>query len=388
MQREQMDASQRARSEDLALRREALTSQDARSRAELEARTTAAASDPRRQAVMEAAREREAMRQADTPESERQRELLLDALTTAERNPVLARMYAGIRESVPQMTGERASALLSRLNGNLSRMGIRGSAGAGGAGAPRGGIPREAWGTEQDPLYQEALRYGTPPITARSMASDPRTRRTLEEDLAGRGQSERQAQQTREQDARTPSREQSDRAIVLSAAEDAIRQAVEALPPEGEDIPGVGPIDARRGMGLLQSAAGRRIRTLGSNAVRRFLRLESGAAISDEEMNQEMQLRGMGENATEQDYRNGLRDLERDIARRRQTLQGGLESQPTAAPSRQQGAPPNAPVREPRGDANPRPGMVYIEHPQRGRGWIPEARLQEALRAGAREVQP
>lgn len=81
----------------------------------------------------------------------------------------------------------------------------------------------------------------------------------------------------------------------------------------------------------MQSPEGRRIRTLAANAVRRYLRLESGAAISDQEMQQEMELRGLGPGATEQQFRDGLAQLERDLAVRAQRRERGSGSQQSAA---------------------------------------------------------
>ena len=219
------------------------------------------------------------------------------------------------------------------------------------------------------------------------MAADGDGRGRLQQDLAQTGV----ASQRQEQSG---TREQGDRAIALSAAEDAVQQAIDAVPAQG-DIPGVGRFDSLRGEGLFQSEEGRRVRTLASNAIRRYLRLESGAAISDQEMASEMELRGMGPGATEQQFRDGLRDLQRDLQRRAATLRGGLsaplERGAEPAPSRPQGRGPGSnrgatPAPPARQQANPRPGMVRVELPGRGAGWIPEANLQRALAQGARRL--
>lgn len=118
----------------------------------------------------------------------------------------------------------------------------------------------------------------------------------------------------------------------FTAASDAVSQLMQAVPESG-DIPGVGAIDSRRGTGWMQSDAGRRIRLLGENAVRRYLRMESGAAISEDEMSQEMQIRGMHEGASEAQFREGMAQLRRDLQARAQALGlSGPEGRPQEAP--------------------------------------------------------
>lgn len=54
--------------------------------------------------------------------------------------------------------------------------------GGGGAGGARGGggVPRGQWGTDSDPVVEAAQAQGLDPALARSMATDPRTRRQLQ----------------------------------------------------------------------------------------------------------------------------------------------------------------------------------------------------------------
>lgn len=256
-----------------------------------------------------------ALRDPESQQSTNARSLVLERVGLIESGAGVPSEVArvdltAVREALPGMSAAEIAedpnlqALLkyteqTRLNQSRQRLRRRGSGG-------RGGLSRTAWGTEDDPLVREAIAQGVPQGTARLMAQDPRTRRTLEQNVARGGQ--------RAAERRDEGRELD---VKLEAANDAVNAAIAALPPEGEDIPGVGPLDSLRGRHpFFQSQEGIRMRTLAENAVRRYLRLESGAAISDEEMESEMALRGMGPGATERQFRNGLADIQRDLATR------------------------------------------------------------------------
>lgn len=160
-------------------------------------------------------------------------------------------------------------------------------------------------------------------------------------------------------------------AVRTEAANDAVRALTEAMPPEGQDVPGFGPVDSLRGRTpFLQSTEGIRMRTLAENAVRRYLRLESGASISDQEMRTEMELRGMGTGATEQQFRQGARDLQRDLQTRLRVQ--GRGEQPAAA---------RRPAEQPPAD-----DFVRVRRPGGERGRIPRSQLAAALAAGWEEL--
>jgi hypothetical protein len=367
MQRESLDAQRQSREESLALQREGLDRGDARAQAALDQRAELAAQDPRR-----AAFQREAERQAqlalpDSPATNAIREqvrLQRDLLPGAIRNGL------GLTDArLASMTGEA----LDRISGSLPRpsVGIRGSGGSPGAsGGPRSGdagesVIRDAVASgipentaramyanprtraqlmnriathpgtqsapgsaniEDDPLYQEALRQGVPPVTAREMAQDPDERSRLRRSMTGAGISERRANEAAG----------NDQDLKIAAARDAMSQLEAAMPPEGQDIPGVGTIDSLRGGGFFQSPDGRRTRTLAENAVMRYLRLESGGVIGPQEFADEMQRRGMAAGATEQQFRDGMRDLRRDLDARSQRRErgSGNQAQPAAPAAR------------------------------------------------------
>lgn len=361
----EQQARLQSREEAAALRREGMDRQDARAQAQMRQRAELAAQDPRRLAF-----QRESDRLAQLQDRGSPATIALREQVRIQRDllPQQVRGQLGLSdERLAEMTGEQ----LERISGSLPRpsVGIRGSGGSGSApratpentqalreagrrlglsdavieselGSPRGRQrltdamreeelrrSRDGAGSapaapaEDDALYQEAIRQGFPPVSAREMIADPDERARLRRQLGSAGIAERRADEAAG----------NDRDVSIAAAQDAVRALREALPPQGEDIPGIGVIDSIRGGGLMQSPEGRRIRTLAANAVRRYLRLESGAAISDQEMQQEMELRGLGPGATEQQFRDGLAQLERDLAVRAQRRERGSGSQQSAA---------------------------------------------------------
>ncbi len=125
---------------------------------------------------------------------------------------------------------------------------------------------------------------------------------------------------------RGPTPNTRDLAVRVSAADDALRELEESIPADGQDVPGFGRVDSLLGRSIVQSDAGVRLRTQAENAVRRYLRLESGATIGEDEMAAEMSLRGMGPGASERQMRDGVRDLRRDLDARARTLTEGLQA--------------------------------------------------------------
>ncbi len=94
---------------------------------------------------------------------------------------------------------------------------------------------------------------------------------------------------------------------------DALSTALDTLEEEvpSEDIPGVGFYDS-----LLPGLEGRRYRQQIDNAIDLVARLRSGAAISNEEADRFEAILGAGTFQTEEQFRDGLRILRRDLSAR------------------------------------------------------------------------
>jgi hypothetical protein len=110
-----------------------------------------------------------------------------------------------------------------------------------------------------------------------------------------------------------------------------MRDVETLIPGADEDIPGVGTVDSNIGalplLGRLwQGREGRVLRQRARAAARRFVRMESGAAITDQEMEDELEARGLARGATEEEFREGWRAMRADIdARLGRTAQTGSE---------------------------------------------------------------
>jgi hypothetical protein len=94
-----------------------------------------------------------------------------------------------------------------------------------------------------------------------------------------------------------------------SAERDAqvLRNTISKLDAQGgNDVPGVGPIAGLAGDWLI-SAEGVRLRQAAKKVLKAQLRDESGAAISDDELEAYLDDRGMGQNATNTDFLAGAR---------------------------------------------------------------------------------
>jgi hypothetical protein len=123
-----------------------------------------------------------------------------------------------------------------------------------------------------------------------------------------------------------------------SAERDAmvLRDMISKLDAEGSnDVPGVGPIAGLAGDWLI-SAKGVRVRQATKKVLKAQLRDESGAAISDDELEAFMDDRGMGQNATNADFLAGARvalqefEQKRAIARQAAGIGDGA-SQPESS---------------------------------------------------------
>jgi len=79
------------------------------------------------------------------------------------------------------------------------------------------------------------------------------------------------------------------------------------------DIPGVGPVDART-PGFLQSQEAVDVRQASRGIVSRLLKAQSGSTVSEQELDRKLEELGMGDNATEQQFRRGLARLMREVA--------------------------------------------------------------------------
>lgn len=78
------------------------------------------------------------------------------------------------------------------------------------------------------------------------------------------------------------------------------------------DIPGVGLIDARK-PGFMQGPADVAVRQAVRGIVSRLLKAQSGSTVSEQELDRKLEELGMGDSATEQQFRSGLARLERDV---------------------------------------------------------------------------
>lgn len=104
----------------------------------------------------------------------------------------------------------------------------------------------------------------------------------------------------------------------MDAVDTALRELEDVLPADGEDIPGIGTIDSIMSEIPLLGRAwagdqGQLIRQRSIGAVRRFLRIESGGAITDDEVNEELVARGLTAGASESTFREGIRQLRADV---------------------------------------------------------------------------
>lgn len=104
----------------------------------------------------------------------------------------------------------------------------------------------------------------------------------------------------------------------MDALEVSLRELEELIPEANEDIPGIGTIDSVLSEIPLLGRAwagdqGQLIRQRGIGTVRRFLRIESGGAITDDEIDDELAARGLTTGASESTFREGMRQLRRDV---------------------------------------------------------------------------
>lgn len=79
------------------------------------------------------------------------------------------------------------------------------------------------------------------------------------------------------------------------------------------DIPGVGIIDSRK-PGFMQGASDIAVRQAVRGIVSRLLKAQSGSTVSEQELDRKLEELGMGESATEAQFRIGLKRLERDVS--------------------------------------------------------------------------
>lgn len=109
----------------------------------------------------------------------------------------------------------------------------------------------------------------------------------------------------------------------MAAYVQAQRDLDELIPTTGEDIPGVGRIAGRLPT-IMQGPEARRLQSRARNLYRRFVRLESGAVIGPDELDDELEARGMYPGASAEEWLEGYRQLTADAQARMRAVQGQL----------------------------------------------------------------
>lgn len=329
---------------------------------------------------------RQAMRDPASPESQSARASLMAELDTL-RDEIGFDPPEGVRQMLEAASGEQAQ----RYRETLIRSGVlrprtarRGGPGGGG-GSAFGGVPRDQWGTDADPIYRDALASGVPESTARALASDREERTRLARSMAGGAMTGARGEgRAEEADTRALGRDLDAGARVQSATSHA-REVIEGATDAELRAAFMGGE-----MGSLMPARVQQIRSVINEMQASVLMERSGASVAEQEFDRTR--REMGTVPTQstsvirewvrlQDNRN--RDLRARIRARYgddvvREYDSRLERE-GIAPERH----PNAPARR---SETPAADMVQVIAPDGRRGRIPRSRLEAARAAGYREA--